>query len=69
MVSFLEKPVSHCKANPILESRKQLITQGDKLFKVFFSSANCNGRRYEIRKVKICQENEVDQEILERNPS
>jgi tRNA uridine 5-carboxymethylaminomethyl modification enzyme len=36
MVSFLERLVSVAEANPILESKDTaLITQGDKLFKVF----------------------------------
>jgi tRNA uridine 5-carboxymethylaminomethyl modification enzyme len=36
MVSFLETSVSVAEANPILESKDTaLITQGDKLFKVF----------------------------------
>jgi tRNA uridine 5-carboxymethylaminomethyl modification enzyme len=67
MVFEKETSVSPEEANPILQSKDTaLITQGDKMFKVF-SRPQIDLRHHEIEKVvAYVVENDLDQEILEQ---
>jgi tRNA uridine 5-carboxymethylaminomethyl modification enzyme len=68
MVSFLETSVSVAEANPILESKDTaLITQGDKLFKVFSRPQIDLNDIMKFDKVKsYIAANDLDEEILEQ---
>jgi tRNA uridine 5-carboxymethylaminomethyl modification enzyme len=67
MVSFLETSVSVAEANPILESKDTaLITQGDKLFKVFSRPQIDLNDIMKFDKVKSYIANDLDEEILEQ---
>jgi tRNA uridine 5-carboxymethylaminomethyl modification enzyme len=68
MVSFFrESSVSVAEANPILESKAALITQGDKLFKVFSRPQIDLNDIMKFDKVKsYIAANDLDEEILEQ---
>jgi tRNA uridine 5-carboxymethylaminomethyl modification enzyme len=68
MVSFSETSVSVAEANPILESKDTaLITQGDKLFKVFSRPQIDLNDIMKFDKVKsYIAANDLDEEILEQ---
>ncbi|OCB77188.1 tRNA uridine-5-carboxymethylaminomethyl(34) synthesis enzyme MnmG [Flavobacterium crassostreae] len=70
LVSFFrESSVTMAEANPILESKNTaLITQGDKMFKIFSRPQINLEDILKLEKVQAyIQENDVDQEILEQS--
>jgi tRNA uridine 5-carboxymethylaminomethyl modification enzyme len=67
MVSFFRETSVSVEANPILESKIPLITQGDKLFKVFSRPQIDLNDIMKFDKVKsYIAANDLDEEILEQ---